>query len=777
VFDFFFKLLGLIKKREYLTRIAYILLALFCCYVTLLSEPRDPNLASLSGYVVDSTTKETLIGVSVYVKSANKGAYTNKLGYFSISDIPPGMQEVIISFIGYYKKNINIHFKKGETLRKDIELNPSSILKDEVIIDADRDIEKREITISKVKIPAKNLKELRIGGEADVFRSLQYLPGILTSSQISSGLFVRGGSPDQNLVLVDGSTVYNPSHLFGFISTFNTNAVKDVELIKGGFPSEYGGRLSAVLNITQKNGNREKYEGMASLGALSSQINLEGPIGNGSFFIGGRRTYLELIKAVYDNWFMDEGDFPLPDFNFYDINAKISQDCGTNDKIFLSGFMSADNLAMEGFGTDMSLDVGNKLLSARWTHIFNDNLFSTINISGSHYVNNLDGDQSGYEFLIDNSVTDYSLKGSFEWFTSESLTMKFGFETKFYNFIYLHDFTGEATEIENDSSSVSINLNVKQWTESIYGQLNWGFTELLSMQAGMRVNYWELIDIITFDPRLAFRYQINEDISLKAAAGIFHQNLRLVTQPDFSFFDTWLPTDSSVPPSSAEHYILSLETYPFNGYKLNFDLYYKKMYNLSELNRTTLEITKVSDVFFIGNTRSYGAEMFLQKSYGRLTGWIGYALGYIYSQFDEINNGKEFRPKYDRRHDLKIVAQYQLNENFDIGAVFIFQSGQSYTGASSLYRDRLPGQVYGRAKLIPSQMYGLRLPPSHQLNLNGSWKFKMFGLDARLILDIYNLYNRRDIWFRYYNTQEDDTVLEDVKLLPILPTISLEVKF
>lgn len=754
-------------------KIFYINLLLFFVFYTGKSNPADPNLSGLSGYVVDSKTKETLIAVSVYVKEARKGAYTNKLGFFSITNIPPGKYIVEISFIGYDKKRDTIVFTKGSSVRKDFELTPASVITDEVVVEVERENEKREISISKVNIPVQQLKEIRIGGEADVFRSLQYLPGVLTSSQISSGLYIRGGSPDQNLVLVDGSTVYNPTHMFGFISTFNANAVKDVELIKGGFPAEYGGRLSSVLNITQKNGNHEEFEGMATIGVISSQMLVEGPLAEGSFFLAGRRTYLELIKAVYP----EDPNFPLPDFNFYDLNAKITQDIGKNDKLFLSGFMSADALVYKGFGTTMNLDVGNKLLSFKWTHIFDEKLFSALNISGSNYINNFNGDQSGYVFIINNSISDVTTKGSLEWFASDNLTAKFGFETNYYTYNYLQDFTGDTSSSVSDTFDVSTDMTVYQWTHSLFGQLNYNFNELLSAQMGLRTSYWELSKTTLIHPRLALRYQMTEDLAIKIAWGLFDQNLRLATQPDFTFFDTWLPTDQTVPASVAEHYIMTFEIYPFEGYKLDFDVYYKKMNNINELNKKALKGEVVSDVFFVGDGVSYGAELFLQKSYGKLTGWLGYSLGYIYSKFDELNNGNEFRPKYDRRHDLKIVGQYEINDSWDVGAIFTFQSGQSYTGATSRFQTRLPEQNYGRAKIINSQLYGLRLPPSHQLNLNGSYKFKTFGLDSRVILDVYNVYNRRDIWFRYYNTREETTTVEDVLLLPIIPTLSFEIKF
>lgn len=757
--------------------IVRLFVAVLCLAAVFQAEAYSMNSVSdnsaLSGFVKDASNKETLIGATVYLQGTKFGSRTNKNGYFTINGIAPGKYTVIVSFLGFEKLQTEMQFKKGEPIRKDFILKPADFTTGVVSVEAEREVEKRQITISKINIPVETIKEIRIGGESDVFRSLQYLPGILTSSQISSGLYIRGGSPDQNLVLLDGSAVYNPTHLFGFISTFNTDAIKDVELVKGGFEAQYGGRLSAVLNLTQKDGNREEFSGIASIGAISSRAALEGPIGNGSWFISGRRTYFELIKAALP----DDPENPLPDFNFYDLNAKITQDFGNDDKLSLSGFMSKDRLDYESFGVNMGLELGNQLAAAKWTHIFSNELFATVNLSGSKYFNNFKGDQSGYQFLIENSITDYTGKIGLEWFVSDKLTAKFGTEITQYKFDYLQNFTGDTDSTKSGSSGGTLNMTVKDWNYAAYAQANYQISDLLSAQAGLRTSYYKQADDFLIDPRLALRYQLFENVALKGAWGIFHQNLRLATQQDFSFFDTWLPTDSTLVPSQASHYIFSIETSPFEGYDFNFDVYYKSYQNISELNTVAIEGSTVADVFFTGKARSYGMEFFIQKRIGRFTGWAGYALGFIYSQFDSINGGEEFRPKYDRQHDFKLVAQYQLSDSWNMGAAFSFQSGQSYTGATSRLQSVLPGENYGKGKIVPSQRYGLRLPPSHQLNVNVSYLFKSFGLDSKLILDIYNLYNRRDIWFRYYNVRGLETKVEDVKLIPILPTISYEIKF
>jgi len=738
-----------------------------------LAESMEMAGASVSGYVRDESTGETIIGASVYLEGTRWGSITNKAGYFTITNVPDGKYKLIISSVGYERKTDEINIQNLRNIRKDYSLINGTITTGSISVDALRDVEKRQITISKVNVPIEQIKNIRVGGESDVFRTLQFLPGILTSSQISSGLFVRGGSPDQNLVLLDGSTVYNPSHLFGFISTFNSDAIKDVELMKGGFDAEYGGRLSAVLNITQNDGNRNKYSGLASIGAISSRANIEGPVGNGSFFIGGRRTYFDLLKKAMP----EDPENPIPDFHFYDLNGKITQNIGANDVLSLSGFISNDNLEYASYGLTMNLDYGNSLAAMRWTHIFGATLFATTNLSYSKYYNTFSADQSGYKAIIDNAITDYTFKTGFEWFTSDIITTKFGFEASKYEFTYLQNFTGNTDSTQSGTSAGTTNLVVDDWQYAGYLQTKVAFTERASIQAGLRANYWKLSEMLTFDPRISAAYRLNDYMIIKGAWGIFHQNLRLATQPDFTFFDTWLPTDSTVPASKAIHYILSLETNPFPEWDLNFDVYYKKYSNVNELNTNALEGNNVGDVFYIGEADAYGAEVFLQRRFGRFTGWTGYALGFINSKFDSINAGKTFRPKYDRRHDFKLVGQYKLTDRWDVGASFTFQSGQSYTGATSRIQTRLISEEYGRGKIFQSQRNGLRLPNSHQLNLNGAFSFKILKQDSRLIIDIYNVYSRRDIWFRYYDTRGVETQVKDARLIPIIPTASLEVKF
>ncbi|MGE3800301.1 MAG: TonB-dependent receptor [Candidatus Kapaibacterium sp.] len=738
-------------------------------------EDEVPAGATISGYVSDVENGEKLIGATVAVLGTRAGAAANASGYYVVKNIPVGTYKVRISSLGYESLEVEMTFVEGASERKDFELTPVQVETGGVTVVGEQ--EKRQINISKVEIPVEQLAQLRIGGEADVFRALQFLPGVLTSSQISSGLYIRGGSPDQNLVLVDGSTVYNPSHLLGFFSTFNPDAIKDVDLIKGAYPAEYGGRLSAVLDLRQKDGNSNEFEGVGSLGLISSRLSLQGPtpFGNGSYFIGGRRTYLDLITGLLP----DDPENPFPDFSFYDINAKITQTLSANDALQVSGFTSADNLGLEASGLEFNLGLSNLVGSVRWTHTFADDLFFVLNAGGSEYETGFDGQNSGFFFEARNTITDYTAKSKLEWYVSDKLTVKTGVDATLYEFNYFQNFSGDSVDIVDPGTNENgqVNLLVNDWTLAGYGQANYYLTDDLSMQAGLRVDYFDLSNTVTYDPRGALRWQMMPNFALKAGLGIYHQYLRLATQPDFSFFDTWMPTDSTVVPSKAVHYVLSSESEIADGIDLNVDLYYKKLNNISDFNTTVTEAENVADVFYSGEGEAYGGEIFIQKKEGRLVGWIGYGLGWVNSRFDSINGGKEFRPKYDRRHDLKVVAQYKLSDHWDIGTSFTFQSGQSYTGATSRFRTTLPDGTSGYDLIIPSQRYGLRLPASHQLNLNVNYNSKLFGLPMRLLFDIYNVYSRRDIWFRFYDTDGEKTEVTDVRLLPIIPTVAIEVKF
>ncbi len=734
----------------------------------------DAAATSITGYVTDAETGETLIGANVQIRARSMGAVTNKSGWYTIANVPDGRHVLTVSFIGYKPFETTVTVERRKSVRLDITLVPEAYALGEVVVEQRRMDDTREITLSRINIPAAQIQQIRIGGEADVFRSIQYLPGVLASSQISSGLYIRGGSPDQTLVLLDGSTVYNPTHLFGFFSTFNPDAVKDVDLIKGGYPAEFGGRMSAVLDLTQKDGNANRFGGTGSLGLISSRLSLEGPLGRGSWFVGGRRTYIDVLTSL-----LETPEDPLPDYYFYDLNAKLTQQFGEADRVSLSGFRSADELAFNNnAGFRGTIGINNTNGAARWTHLFSEEVFSVFNLSWSRYENAFANDAAGFAIRVSNSIEDWTLKGNVEWLPSSDLTLKTGFELNNYTFEFKQNFTGNADENDGRTSGGGLlNLTATDIIGAGFGQINWQLTERFSAQAGLRANYYDVRKLATLDPRFALRYQYDTDIAIKAAWGVYHQYFHLAALPDFSFFDTWLPTDSTVDPGRAVQYVLGVETRPASDIDFNVEVYYKQLSNLSALNQFATRGTTVRDYFYSGRGEAYGIEFFLQKRMGRFTGWAGYALGYTNEQFAEINDGRWFRPKWDRRHDLKLVGSYKLNDRWDVGATFTFQTGQSYTGMTSRTESRLPGDNVGKGVTVPADRFGLRLPPSHQLNLNVNYNTTLFGLPMKLLVDVFNVYSRRDIWFRFYDTQGGVTVVRDTRLLPILPSVAVEVKF
>jgi hypothetical protein len=730
---------------------------------------------SISGYVTDKETGETLVGATVRLKNSSLGTVTNKSGYYSLSGLSVGTDTIVATYLGYTPKEFTVKLRESETRKLNIVLEPEPMKLEGVTVETDRFSQEKEITVSRVNIPIAQIEQIRVGGESDVFRSIQYLPGVLASSQISSGLYIRGGSPDQTLVLIDGATVYNPSHLFGFFSTFNPDAIKDVDLIKGGFPAEYGGRLSAVLDLVQKDGNRNNFEGLAAVGLISSKLSMQGPIGEGSWFIGGRRTYIDLVTSI-----LETPADPLPDYYFYDANAKVTYPLSDADKLSISGFTSKDQLDVNmNNGFNGSMGITNTASSGRWTHLFGDNLFTNVNLGWSKYQNGFQNEAAGWHNSVENSIEDYTLKANVEWYPTSDLTLKGGFEGAHYKFSFMQNFTGKADSAidEGSQSAGRMNLRASDNTAAGYVQANMHVTDLFSVQLGLRGNWYELRDLVKLDPRFSMRWVAQHNLAFTASWGMYHQYFRLASLPDFSFFDTWLPTDSTESPSQAIHYVLGMETQPWDGYDFNVEVYYKTLNHISELNMFATTGRDVKDFFYDGKGEAFGIEFFLQKKVGSFTGWAGYALGFINSQFDRINNAAWFRPRWDRRHDLKLVGMYKLSDRWEFGATFVFQSGQSYTGMTSRVQTSVPGDDLGVGMTMPADRYGLRLPPSHQLNLNVNYKTTLFGLPAKLLLDVYNVYSRRDIWFRYYDTTGKLTTVEDVRLLPILPTAAIEIKF
>ncbi|MEP7235463.1 MAG: TonB-dependent receptor [Ignavibacteriota bacterium] len=728
----------------------------------------DSGDAIISGYVKDSLSGETIIGATIRVRSLRRGAVSNKSGYFALH--LPGESDLTleVSSLGYKTFSSKIRLNSDEKRSENFILVPASIQGGEITVVTDKEKEEREAPqVSRVSITPSQVASLPKAGESDIFRILQLIPGVQTISEISAGLYVRGGSPDQNLILLDGSTLYNPNHFFGFFSTFNSDAIKDVELIKGGFPAEYGGRLSAVLNVTNKDGDLYKTTGKVTLGLISSRGTIETPIGDGALTLSGRRTYIDLILTATG---LAES-LNIPNYHFYDLNGKFTQTLSPNDKISASGFGGADNLTFESGKSASSVDIGwgNQSGGVSWTHLFANDLFLKVNVTGSHYYSLLTFGLGTNSFSFDNQIFDYSLHGDLEYFLGEQHEIKTGFQLSKYKFIL---------NIAQGINPPYADINLTPLYFAGYVSDEWKPTDKLAVTTGLRIDGISSRSDLGIDPRITVRYIYNSDVTFKASYGIYHQYLKLASNPLFSAFDLWLPVDSTQGASTAHQYVLGVSTAPFGDFTFDVETYYKDFSNLVELRPNILTGNKLSDIFFVGKGFSYGIEFFLQKRIGDWTGWLGYTLAYTRRSFPDINSGITFPPIYDRRNDLNLVVTYKLNDRWTVGSTFVYATGQSYSQTTALYNAEEPDY---NGKLIPIEgsKNGLRLEPYNRLDLSATYSFSFFSdsRNAEFNIDIYNLYNHRNVWFRQIDTSVDPATSDDVRLLPILPTFGISVKF
>ena len=733
------------------------------------------NTASVNGYITDSESGETLISANIALLELNRGTSANTSGYYSITNLPPGTYTLVASYIGYRQYEREIDLTAGETLRVDIEMIPEGVELETVVVESEVEREEQR-NIGTAQITTDLIKDLPPVIEPDVFRSIQLLPGVKAANDFSSGLYVRGGSPDQTLILLDETTVYNPSHFFGFFSTFNPDAVKDVRLYKGGYPANYGGRLGSVLTVFNKDGNRNETRGSVSLGLLASRISAEGPTGFGSWMLAFRRSTLEPALAVLRNTTDN-----VPDkFYFYDINGKINFDASDNDRLSLAFYTGTDNVLFP-FGEDASigLNYGNRTVSGQWRKILSDKLFLKTTATGSRYFNNPQFSIGGTPFERDNNVYDISLKSDLEYIPNEKHTVSTGF------------WAGNLILKFNDSfdNQETFANRIQSRYASFYIQDEWRPHDRWIFNGGVRFNRFSEGDYFKAAPRLSAEYRPNSSIRLQAAYGRYYQFLTLITNEAFSGFDLWLTTDDGVPPAFGDQFVVGAKTIPFEGYGLDVEFYYRTMRNLFELDPFTSDAAGLdySDLFRFGEGYAFGAELFFEKQVGRLTGFIGYTFGVTRRKYPNFNTditssnpaARFYPPKYDRLHDSNIVMNYRLSDRWSTSAVFSYGSGQAYT--EPLGRTEFPGIPWGnmdREAFTVGRLNASRLPAYHRLDVAFSRAGNFFGMgEAEWRFQIINLYSRRNTWFYNYDFDENPVDRTEVTLLPILPSVSYTVNF
>jgi hypothetical protein len=749
----------------------FVLLALLACSVS-------PALAqsALSGFVRDATTGETLIGANVLVvegEAEGRGSATNVQGFYTLGNLPADSLTVRYSFIGYAPEMRRIGLAEGERLRLDVDLTPEAAL-GEVVVEADVPIEEAA-AVGTVDIPIRLVKDLPTAFEADLFRSIQLLPGVKSSSDFSSGLYIRGGSPDQTLILLDGTTVYNPTHFFGFFSTFNTDAIKDVRLYKGAYPATYGGRLGSVIDIYNRDGNRNELDGSVSVGLLASRVGIEGPVEgveNASFSFNARRSTLEPLLAVLrEN--LDQDGIPSK-FYFYDLNAKVGADLTPNDRVSISAYAGRDIVTVPfGESSQFDLDYGNRTVSASYNRVLGETSFLQTRATASRYFSLPEAEVFGTPFTNTNTVTDYSGRVDLEWLPSERFELSAGAWGGYFELNFEQTFNGEQ----------QIDFQSPSGYGSAYVQAKSRPTPDWILTGGLRAEYFGRGDYLRLSPQAQIERKLGAETVVQVAAGRYHQFLSLISNEAFSGFDTWVTVGDNVPPQQSEQAVLGFKTRLGNAYRLDVEVYGRLLRGLFDQRPELQDVSGLDyeELFRFGDGYAYGAEVLLEKGVGPLTGLIGYTLGVTRRRYpDEPAFTEYFAPKYDRLHDLNVVASLDLGRGWSATAVGKYATGQAYTLPAATYTvEGLPfvdgGSLNG---LYSTSLNGERLPPYHRVDLGMKRVGRFFGFAGyELQLQAINVYSRRNVWFPVFDFDANPIEVDFVRQLPFLPNVSLSLDF
>lgn len=749
------------------------------------------NQYNLSGYIEDAETGEILVGASIYLTSnPNIGTVTNAYGFYSLR-LPEGSQKVSISYIGYAERIEDVN------LNKDIRLNISlaeELLELETVVITAEDPEERvqSTQMSTQSLVMEQIKQLpALFGEVDVLKTLQLLPGVLSAGEGNAGFYVRGGGPDQNLVLLDEAVVYNAGHLLGFFSVFNADAIRNTTLIKGGMPANYGGRLSSVVDIQMKEGNKKKYQLDGGIGSIASRLTFQGPIvkDKSSFIISGRRTYvLDLAQPL-----LSGTTFEGTNYYFYDLNAKVNYQFSDRDRLFLSTYFGRDVLNFRNKTRDFAFDLeyGNTTTTLRWNHLFSDRMFMNVSLIYNDYDFGFEGGQDDFSANVFSGVRDYNAKVDFDYFPSPNHSIKFGA-----NYTY-HRLTPNIANASSGDVNFSNNLESKFAHESaIYILDDWKINEYLKVNVGLRASMFTQLgpytavdgtrfeaqepvqDYYGLEPRVSTRWSWQSDRSIKASFALTQQYLHLVSNSTNTLpNDIWVPSSRRIKPQIAIQYAVGyFQNFQNNSYEASVELYYKDLQNQIDYRENYVNdiADELEREFVFGDGRAYGVELFVQKQKGAFNGWVGYTWSRTERTFPEINNGETYRATYDRTHDISVVANYELSPKWTVGGVFVYGTGNTFTPIESVY---FIGQNFG-------QSYGprnsARLEPYHRMDLSATYVRNpdKKGFQSKWSFSIYNVYSRLNPFFIYYTFDTDtatgtaEAEAIKVSLFPIIPAIT-----
>ncbi|NEM97046.1 TonB-dependent receptor [Pontibacter burrus] len=760
---------------------------LFICFI-LLSSAGFAQRYTVSGIVRSATDSQPLIGATVAVPELKTGASTDTRGFYTLS-LPAGSYQLQVTYIGYqpYSQTITVN-SSAQTIA--IALQPTENKLQEVIVETNSLEQKlNDNRMSVEQLSSREAKLLpALFGEVDLIKTLQLKPGVQSGGEGSSGLYVRGGGPDQNLVLLDDAVIYNPSHLFGFFSVFNPDAIRNVELYKGGFPAQFGGRLSSVLDVRMNRGNNEKIGVNGGIGLISSRLTIDGPIkkDKATFLISGRRTYVDTFTRLINKVNKDKKDYsPIPDYYFYDFNARLDYKPTPYDEISLSGYFGRDFFTFNDAGFSFSFNWGNTMGALNWRHTFNPRLFVNTSLSATGYEYNINNKIDVFSFNLRSDVQDVTLKTDFEWRPAEKHTIKFGAAG------IKHGFTVGRLNFDSDDDLQNFSAgNTYQATEfGAYLSDDFQLNAQLSLNYGLRFSGFNSQGktYTALEPRAAARYSLSTNTSLKASYASMMQYIHLVANSGASLpTDIWFPSTPRVKPQRSQQLALGVSHLFGDGkYLITNELYYKWMHRQIDFRdgANVFVNDSLENEFLFGKGESYGNEIYLEKIKGRTTGWLGYTLSWTYRQFDEINDGRRFPTRYDRRHDISLVLLHKLNKRLHLTGAFVYGTGNAF----SLPVARFPLQdVQGKEPgIVPiySDRNSFRLQASHRLDLGAVWKLKPKRGEADLTFSAYNAYNRRNPYFVYFEQMRDDedqTIgfrAKQVSLFPVIPSVTYNFKF
>lgn len=753
---------------------------------------------TISGRIIEKGSGETLIGVNVYIPSLKTGTVSNAYGFYSITFSSDREVDMVFSYVGF--SAITIRVKPGENAEKDITLSPNVELKEVVITDSVLNKVSDNAQMSNFQLPVEYVKEIpALLGEKDVFKALQLLPGVQKGNEGSSGLYVRGGGPDQNLIILDDATVYNANHLFGFFSLFNGDALKSIELIKGGFPARYGGRLSSVVDMNMKDGNREKISGEGGIGIISSRLTLEGPIikNKSSFLISGRRTYIDALMRPFMN--KENGTFG---YYFYDLNAKINYEFDKKNRLYLSGYFGRDKFhfaeANDPSSNSSRFKAGmfweNATATLRWNHVFTNKLFSNASLIFSNYGLNIyeeeKYDDSRFSLDYSSGIRDLGLKYDFTYYPNTYHTIRYGLQSTW------HRFKPSAVVIEMTSTNEFISEinSIHTLENSIYIEDEWKWNR---WRGNFGIRAFDFVadscHYISPEPRVAVGFKLTELSSIKASWTMMNQSVHLLSSTGMGLpTDLWVPSTKNIKPQKAWQAALGYARDLPKGLALTIEGYYKKSNNVIGYREgaSFMMINDPSDAnqfsweenITTGQGWSYGAEILFQKKTGKWTGWVGYTLSWTQLQFDELNSGEKFYAKYDRRHDISLVNMYKINDVFTVSCVWVFSSGNALNLPVETY-DAIPHDVGDNAyPYYNTSFYGpknsFRLNPYHRLDVSLQHHQKREKTVHTWEIGMYNMYNRHNPYFYYVDENlNGDNQLKQVSLFPMIPSFSYSIKF